>query len=260
MVVEEGPHHETNLVVDLMKKHGIDNVRGGIYSKVMLSREERKQVRVLQAHAEGRCLGCGGLDHFVGACPQAVSPKKRRKSVVKAVETPAWMKKAKREAKVAEKKEVCERCGRDSHSIQRCYARTHQNGRPLDPSSPTQPSFMSSSSDDESEQQEVTEGMCERCGRHSTSASQCMSLTSADGTPIDVTAPYNEVDDADIAALFASLSDDTSSRSTEETGGRSSSQPCPCCRCGRLTHAEDTCTESTHVDGFSLYSLDHLDW
>jgi predicted GIY-YIG superfamily endonuclease len=63
-------HDETNITKDLMKKYGIDNVRGGPWTTVVLSEEEKSFIQK-QIHSESdECYGCGESDHFVKECPQ----------------------------------------------------------------------------------------------------------------------------------------------------------------------------------------------
>jgi len=63
-------HDETNITIDLMKKYGIDNVRGGPWTSVFLAEDEKSFIQK-QIHSESdECYGCGQSDHFVKECPQ----------------------------------------------------------------------------------------------------------------------------------------------------------------------------------------------
>lgn len=80
-----------------MRDHGIDNVRGGKYSRVELSEETEVELRAKFDHANGRCFRCGQTGHFSGAC----------------------------------RVKMCDRCGRAGHLVGSCYARTDVNGNSL---------------------------------------------------------------------------------------------------------------------------------
>jgi predicted GIY-YIG superfamily endonuclease len=63
-------HDETNITKDLMKKYGIDNVRGGPWTSVVLNQQEKSFIQK-QIHSESdECYGCGESDHFVKECPK----------------------------------------------------------------------------------------------------------------------------------------------------------------------------------------------
>lgn len=82
---------EDALVLELMSKCGIDNVRGGSYSQVKLDFDTTLDIKKKINHATGACLKCGSLLHYVKDCK-------------------------------------CDRCGRNNHITDNCYAKTHIDG------------------------------------------------------------------------------------------------------------------------------------
>lgn len=61
-------HHETNLTIDLMRQYGIDNVRGGTYTRPYLSDNDRMNLQRHIWDGLGLCRYCG-LGHHIQDCP-----------------------------------------------------------------------------------------------------------------------------------------------------------------------------------------------
>jgi predicted GIY-YIG superfamily endonuclease/ribosomal protein L37E len=66
---------------------------------------------------------------------------------------------------------TCDRCGRDSHSVEDCYARIHSQGHILKASEPVS---------DDSESDDSVD-FCSRCGRNSHSVKRCYARTHIKG-------------------------------------------------------------------------------
>mgnify|MGYP000066429210 CR=1 FL=1 len=97
---------EDMVVKEMMKTHGIDNVRGGTYSACQLS---DSQIQALQTEiwgASNRCFRCGSTTHWVQECPSEDSESERGD----------------------DEQDSCFRCGRQGHWVRDCYARTHVDG------------------------------------------------------------------------------------------------------------------------------------
>lgn len=88
---------ENKITIQMMKKYGVRNVRGGSWTKVNMTEAEIKRL-------EKRISARG---------------KRRSKS--------SSTKKTTR----ANKRISCTRCGRISHTVEKCYARFHANGKSL---------------------------------------------------------------------------------------------------------------------------------
>ena len=142
-------HDETNVTKDLMKKYGVDNVRGGAYVSIEID-EATKSVLEREIRGDNdKCFKCGLGGHFANRCPITVREEPE------VVEVNVWgcehcdkeftsMTRAiaherrctsKPQPRPAKKTGACYRCGRTSHYSPDCYAKTDTDGNDLDSNS-----------------------------------------------------------------------------------------------------------------------------
>jgi len=116
---------EDKRVCELMITHGMDNVRGGTYSKLKMNQQEVDALSQKLRHAENACLRCGRMGHFASACFANTNAQgiplgdKKRQHSESIVERPAIRQR---------RNDGCTRCGRDGHTRSNCYARRTIDG------------------------------------------------------------------------------------------------------------------------------------
>lgn len=66
---------EEKITLQYMKKFGINNVRGGSYTRLQLSKYEINHLVRLIRSSEDRCFVCGSTDHFAKHCQKLFCKK-----------------------------------------------------------------------------------------------------------------------------------------------------------------------------------------
>jgi predicted GIY-YIG superfamily endonuclease len=183
---------EDKQVKELMSLHGIDKVRGGTYTKIDLTKEEKDILQKEIWGAKDVCTRCGNSNHFVkdcyaktniNGCELSINNSKNKSSICienKKEEIIIWeCDKCKKEfedcnecikhekickqkpTSKVNKKQKCKRCGRQNHNENNCYASTHVDGYELE------------DSNDSSEYSDSDDELCFRCGREGHFANDC---------------------------------------------------------------------------------------
>jgi hypothetical protein len=95
-----------------MAKYGIQNVRGGSYTQIVLREDQIDHLITEIRGAHNACYFCGSDAHYINDCPRLYMSNAKQKPLVN-------------------KPKYCNRCGRYGHWDVECYARSHANGRIL---------------------------------------------------------------------------------------------------------------------------------
>lgn len=126
---------EDKVTLEYMNKYGIDNVRGGSYCQITLSDEETKMIEKQLDNANDRCYLCHKKGHFIENCSSSILSKEsasNKKSTFYSIVSYVFNSLSYLlSSKPKKKKLLCQRCGRNTHNIDHCYAKTHLRGHLL---------------------------------------------------------------------------------------------------------------------------------
>lgn len=123
-------HDENNTTKDLMKKYGVDNVRGGSYTQIELPDHVKTTITSELRGASNACFKCGETGHYARDCDGVYECSECHDEF----ET---IEKFNRHAcntvyNSSRSTDTCYRCGRRGHWAENCYASYHRKGYEID--------------------------------------------------------------------------------------------------------------------------------
>jgi hypothetical protein len=127
---------EDKYVIKYMDKYGIDNVRGGSYSQMILNEDLKKTINRYLVTANNLCYICNLDGHLIRECPQnPKNPKifnERKRKIENESENDCEPSKKKIKLDYSQhNNHTCNRCGRTGHYTEQCFAKKHFNGYTL---------------------------------------------------------------------------------------------------------------------------------
>jgi cellular nucleic acid-binding protein len=119
---------EDKVTKEYMAKYGIENVRGGSYTTMELSDNERELLYREIRSAKDQCLRCGHWGHFVKDCYYYEEEEEEEWGCNYCERIFSTEYGAVLHEKSCKRKIVCYRCERPGHYSTECYASTHLKG------------------------------------------------------------------------------------------------------------------------------------
>lgn len=229
------PFEEDKQVKELMSLYGIDKVRGGSYSKIELTSEEKEILQKEIWGAKDLCNRCGNSNHFIKDC---YATKDINGHKIEDKEIVVWIcehcdkeyenvKEGEKHEKICKQKvskikdkEIvvwsCDNCNKVFEDCNKCIihekiCRTKLN------------------------KIKVSKKCCKRCGRQNHNENNCYASTHVDGYDLD-----DITDSDDECSLVLDIVENTIKQMNV------------CFRCGREGHYANNCYASKHIKGYYI--------
>ena len=74
---EHSQHDEDNVTIDYMMKYGLENVRGGMYSSIILPQYQINEINRKISSLTSKCFICNDPTHWSSNCPNRSRKRKR---------------------------------------------------------------------------------------------------------------------------------------------------------------------------------------
>ncbi len=116
---------EDNYTKQYMLKYGIDNVRGGSYVQVILPEETKKMLQKELYGLKDLCYNCGLPGHFIKDCKKNKISDSLQEC--KGAQPPYVLDNLQDRLR-SDNTLYCDKCGRNSHNKNKCYAKKDING------------------------------------------------------------------------------------------------------------------------------------
>jgi len=161
-------YDEDKYTIKTMAIYGIENVRGGSFTKIKLSDQDYTTITTMINSAENKCFNCNSKSHFIKDCPH-----KQNETQSKACYKCGKWGHIASECYSKTTIETCYKCGKPGHIASECYSKTtnetcHRCG--------SNKHFMKDCP--------VKADLCYRCEREGHKSTDCFAKTRIDGSAI----------------------------------------------------------------------------
>lgn len=183
IIEDQSPFTEDAITIEKMSQYGIPNVRGGSFSQLELSSEQREMIQRAIRGAKDACMTCGDSTHFARHCPAATS-------IIRSKAGSAWTldEEKKLTDEVASGKSISDIANLHKRSETAISMRLDEVKSRAEPVKATKPAPVKPRAEPApvkaTKPIAATVVLCERCGRNSHQRAKCYAKMKLDGSAI----------------------------------------------------------------------------